>query len=128
MMCRTLVVLAITLQMVLPFGAGAATGNDGLSRYLCNQSVSAVDNQAQTELRELLTSLGLDVDAELPEQNSDHCQDCILSVAVVTSAISRLGAVEQYFGKTKFIFQTFNGFAFNVRGPPLGSRAPPVLP
>lgn len=127
MLLRPLLAFALLLQIILPLGAANASTGEGLSKYLCNQSVGAVELKAQIELRMLLSQLGLDIDDAPQEPASEHCQDCVLTVFAVsfTQAVNT-GLVHFAAGRA-FPVPEFRGFIFKTQGPPLGSRAPPTF-
>lgn len=125
---KALLVFALTLQIVMPAAALLPGGGQELSRYLCNQSVAAVNARAQTELRALLIDLGLNI-GETPQQSSpgDHCAACILPMLAITPAPVFIASAISYPGKTHLRPPSFDDFLYQAQGPPLGSRAPPSL-
>lgn len=124
---KTVLVLAVLSQTLLPFGVASAGETGGVSRYLCSQTVSNISRAAQDEVRELLGELGLVTQDEDAGTQPEHCASCILTLAAIDAHKAAISLEPLYGLKLVYRLDIFPGFSFNPQGPPLGSRAPPAL-
>lgn len=120
---RTLIVFAFFWQAVLP-GVQVAAGFDARA-YMCSPQ-SKPPPEATAQLKAILKLAGK-FEPERPQSdiNPDHCSNCVISGFAVL-AHDETGDRAQYFVPSTLIAENISQMGWGLRGPPVGSRAPPL--
>lgn len=109
---------ALLLQIFAP---GLAMANGGSPSLLCNPT-GQVSAELQAGLDDLKAALG--IEDETVDVVMD-CQDCIASVFALPS-VSTAGSTSILWTHTHLSPRAHPHVTAQPRGPPLGSRAPPI--
>lgn len=123
---RLLVMIAILGQSFLP-GIWAIAADHGLvsSDIICNPSQSEPTALLQSQTVTLLSALGVEKDTH--DNQPEHCSNCVLllGVALPSPQISSNRILYGLDVSTPMDHQTSR--FHSARGPPLGTRAPPLF-
>lgn len=121
---RLVAILAVLLQAAMPLAqARAAADGTPLSSLICNPSGQALTASAQAQMAVLLETLG---QSEAPEPMPD-CERCVVpGVAILQSLHS--GDLRPAFSLAAHQHPASARVSMHrVRGPPCGTRAPPIF-
>jgi len=127
-LCRTLASTALLLQLGLSMAQAHAAGQGAdLASLLCNPSGRAISLEAKAALSELLVAIGEDVsDEDAPTDRPNECERCVTANVAIT-AQSITVAEPAIYTRTQSQRPCVETVGpITARGPPCGSRAPPI--
>ena len=107
--------------MVQLFAPALAAANSAQHSLLCNPS-GQVSAETQAALDELKDILGLD---DTGDDTVVDCEDCVASAFAIASPLAK-SSVTEHWGSSFVTPRSHKFFLAAPRGPPLGSRAPPL--
>jgi hypothetical protein len=125
---RLLAGFALVFQLALPFAqAQAAANGTDLASLICNPSGRAISADARAALKDLLTAVGEDVSDDGQTDQSPDCERCVTAHVAVTSPNTTIAAPTAYQRLTSERLRNEALGPITVRGPPCGTRAPPIF-
>lgn len=121
---RVLAGFALLFQLALPLAqAQAAANGTDLASLICNPSGRTISPEAKATLSELLAAVG---DTEQTER-APECDRCVTPNVTITTLTATITAPISYtrVASQRPRLETLG--PITVRGPPCGTRAPPIF-
>lgn len=125
---RVLAGFALLLQLTLPLAQSQAAANGiDLASLICNPSGRTISAEAKTALNELLTAVGETVNDDEQTERPPECERCVTPNVAITALSLTITVPVSYARVVSQRPRLETLCPITVRGPPCGTRAPPIF-
>lgn len=127
LLARVLAMLALVTQALMPGAMASAMSRPGeVPAFVCAMPGKNMSAGASTLGADLANLLADKASGDLPDESHD-CHDCVLAQCATLPAVAALSAPAFSAPVPEIALRAEVRFWAMPRGPPLGSRAPPVF-
>lgn len=127
LLARVLAMLALVTQALMPGAMASAMSRPGeVPAFVCAMPGKNMSAGASTLGADLANLLADKASGDLPDESHD-CHDCVLAQCATLPAVAAVSAPAFSAPVPEIAPRAEGRFWAMPRGPPLGSRAPPVF-
>lgn len=125
---RALAGFALLFQLALPFAqAQAAANGTDLASLICNPSGRAISAEAKAAMKDLLVAVGEDAREDGQTDRPAECERCVTAHVAITTLTATLVDPIKHDRLVSVHPRSEVLGPITARGPPCGTRAPPLF-